>query len=336
MHDHHQQEGRDPLLSARAEAASHQKKTHLPHEEEHHHHAYNTRFQEKWESEHSPEMRDDENYDMEETNVNKVTGAWKAVWSEEHKRDFYVDPVSNTVSWFAPSVSIPLNAEEDKELSPHYSPRYQQQKSVFPFSSQSPSSDAGKGRLLIFVTLVVLALSLQCWMNLYSEDEHESLSSPAVDPVPDPEPVTEEKLDAIGGEEDEEELLLLDDEEEEHHAENNAIEIDEYPSLLESAKIEAEVTQSLNRQTAVSPIDSEDESACQSNSLFEHHVVLPLQLTKSLAQHSHDKEHAQSILSRLELEMLIQQHPKGLCKLPMAHHLFPKKCKLSYLLHELE
>lgn len=108
------------------------------------------------------------------------------------------------------------------------------------------------------------------------------------------------------------------------------------PTLSLSSQVKEKVADFYPDQTPAYK-DHGDDEQCFSNSLFESHVILPAQLTQSLTKHAHFGERADMILHRLEMEMHLQQSDDStsLCNLPMAHRLFPKRCKLSYLLHEL-
>mmetsp|Transcript_8249 Transcript_8249/g.10802 ORF Transcript_8249/g.10802 Transcript_8249/m.10802 type:complete len:206 (+) Transcript_8249:320-937(+) len=91
---------------------------------------------------------------------------YQALYSEEHKRDFYVDPATSTTSWYAPNVSI-QNNDEGVEASKGAEISKEETEEA---AGSSSNVDTG-GRLAMYLAVVVLLLALHAWTKLWMPEK---------------------------------------------------------------------------------------------------------------------------------------------------------------------
>mmetsp|Transcript_1640 Transcript_1640/g.2351 ORF Transcript_1640/g.2351 Transcript_1640/m.2351 type:complete len:349 (+) Transcript_1640:239-1285(+) len=340
---HERIETKDPLLLASSE-------------EGHHHHQYSTRFQEKWEMGHDQQHHSDDDNNgratshddniEESSDDNNSAVVYEVHYSEEHKRDFYVNPASKTVSWFAPSVSIPANGvETEEELAPAYSPRYQQK--------ESPKDG---GRLVMFIALAITAFGLHAWARWgISPEVAIPLQVLKLTPLkqkenfgPIPVPALSENLTetapakatttAQDKVQQSQKLPLVEEEEKTEEvkpepASPAIVKEEEKPEIVPvvEEKDDPHKKAAAAAKAMVDSLASKGGEECADETLWERNVVLPVELTHSLESSLDDR--ATAILKRIQAEISdnernteVDKNEGNLCKLPFASRLFPD-CK---------
>lgn len=99
---------------------------------------------------------------IENEEKREAIATYQVFYSEEHKRDFYVDPASKTTTWYAPNVST-VEDEEKTELANETTPK-SSGKSV---STTAVSKKDYGGGMAMICGAVFLLLLLHAWAKLW-------------------------------------------------------------------------------------------------------------------------------------------------------------------------